>query len=158
MRIVPLLDYYCASCGKILRENTTLEAQREHLNEECPGCGALLVDSLQKRRKVSPSLLEQDHVHASSAYKSSQLISFNTAYRQLEHTSIKLAFDIDPIGSLLNLNAHGSLCLIGEKKYTQLLIDRLCVHSLLPRRYGGIGSDYSKIIAIDAGNCTDVFI
>jgi hypothetical protein len=40
---------------------------------------------------------------------------------------------------------------------TQLLIDRLCVHSLLPRRHGGIGEGYSKIIAIDAGNCSDVY-
>ena len=28
---------------------------------------------------------------------------------------------------------------------------------MLPRRYGGIGSDYSKPIAIDAGNCTNVY-
>jgi hypothetical protein len=38
------------------------------------------------------------------------------------------------------------------------LINRLCIHSLLPKRHGGIGGpDYSKIIAIDAGNCTDVY-
>jgi hypothetical protein len=37
------------------------------------------------------------------------------------------------------------------------LIDRLCVHSMLPRRYGGIGSDYSKTIAIDSGNCSNVY-
>jgi hypothetical protein len=65
---------------------------------------------------------------------------------------------IEKIDSLLNLNAYGSLCIIGEQKYTQLLIDRLCVHSLLPKRHGGIGGlNYSKIIAIDAGNCTDVY-
>ena len=28
---------------------------------------------------------------------------------------------------------------------------------MLPRRYGGIGSDYSKPIAIDAGNCSNVY-
>ena len=28
---------------------------------------------------------------------------------------------------------------------------------MLPRRYGGTGSDYSKTIAIDAGNCTNVY-
>src|SRR5919198_2089024 len=50
--------------------------------------------------------------------------------------------------------------LLGEQKFTQILIDRLCVHSLLPKRYGGTiigGQDYSKIIAIDAGNCTDIY-
>src|SRR5918992_4570440 len=37
------------------------------------------------------------------------------------------------------------------------LVDRLCVHSMLPKRHGGIGEGYSKIIAIDAGNCSDVY-
>ena len=158
MRIVPLLDYYCSSCGKVLRENTTIEVPRDQLNEECPGCGALLIDSLQNRRKVSQPLLEQGQVTTNSDNKPSRDLSvyFNTGYRQIEDSSIKLAFDIDKIDSLLNLNAHGSLCLIGEQKYTQQLIDRLCVHSLLPKRYGGIaGPNYSKIIVIDAGNCTD---
>ena len=31
------------------------------------------------------------------------------------------------------------------------------MRSQLPRTYSGIGPDYSKIIAIDAGNCTDVY-
>jgi predicted nucleic acid-binding Zn-ribbon protein len=136
MRIVPLLDYYCSSCGKILRENTIIEVQRNQLNEECSRCGALLIDTLQNRRKVSPSLLEQGQISTSSANKPSRDLSvdFNTAYRQIEDNSIKLASDIDKIDSLLNLNVYGSLCIIGEPKYTQLLIDRLCVHSLLPKR------------------------
>ena len=79
-------------------------------------------------------------------------VHFNMAYQQIEDSSIKLTFDIDKIDSLLNLNAYGSLCVIGEQKYTQLLIDRLCVHSMLPKRQG-----YSKIIVIDAGNCSDVY-
>jgi hypothetical protein len=160
MRTIPLLDYYCSSCGKMLRENTTIEVQREQLNEECPGCGALLIDSLQNRRKISPSLSQQGQVSTRSANKPSQDLSvdFNTAYQQIEYSSIKLVFDIDHIDSLLNVNAYGSVCLIGEQKYTQLLIDRLCVHSLLPRRYGGIARlNSSKIIVIDAGNCTDVY-
>jgi hypothetical protein len=37
----------------------------------------------------------------------------------------------------------------------QLLMDRLRVHSMLPKRHGGIGEGYSKIIAIDTGNCSD---
>ena len=28
---------------------------------------------------------------------------------------------------------------------------------MLPRRYGGIGSDYSKTIAVDAGNCSNIY-
>lgn len=76
------------------------------------------------------------------------------AYRQVEDSLTKFAFDIPQIDSLLNLDAKGSLCIIGEPKYTQFLIDRLCGHSMLPKRHGSIGEGYSKIIAIDAGNCT----
>ena len=92
MRIVPHLDYYCSSCGKILRENTTIEVQRDVLNEECPRCGALLMDSLQNRRKVSPSLLEQEQVSTSAAGKPSRYLTvdFNTAYQQIADSSVKL--------------------------------------------------------------------
>jgi hypothetical protein len=138
----------------------TIELQNDQLTEGCPSCRALLIDSLQNRRQVSRSLFEQEQVSRSATDKPSQYLSvaFKTAYRQIEDSSLKLAFDIKKIDSLLNLNAYGSLCIIGEPKHIQLLIDRLCVHSLLPRRYGGIaGPNYSKIIAIDAGNRTDVY-
>jgi len=86
-------------------------------------------------------------------------VEFRTAFLQIKDSSVKFAFDIDKIDSLVNLKASGSLCIIGKQKYTQILINRLCVHSLLPKRHGSIigGPDYSKIIAIDAGNCTDVY-
>src|SRR5919108_3586072 len=149
MRIGPLLQYFCSSCGQILKDNTIIQVKWDQLNEECPSCGALLIETLQNRKKVTPSPLEEQEAGTSSANKSSGDLSvdFKTAYRQLGHTSNKLAFDIDKIDSLLNLNAYGSLCIIGEQKYTQLLIDRLCVHSLLPKRYGGTvaGPNYSKI-------------
>ena len=75
----------------------------------------------------------------------------------MEAKTVRLAFDIEKLDSLLNLNSHGSLCIVGEPTYTRLLMDRLCVHSMLPKRHGGIGEGYSKIIAIDAGNCSDVY-
>src|SRR5215216_1819571 len=159
MRIGPLLQYFCSSCGKILKDSTTLEIQNQQLKEECPSCGVLLVDTLQNRT-VSASVPQQAAIVTTATPKSVQDLSaeFRTAFHQIEDSSIKFAFDIEKIDSLLNLNAYGSLCIIGEQKYTQLLIDRLCVHSLLPKRHGGIGGlNYSKIIAIDAGNCTDVY-
>src|ERR687895_2172740 len=82
---------------------------------------------------------------------------FQTVYRKAESSDIRLAFDIEKLDPLLNLSPHGSPGIIGEQIYTQLLMDRLCVHSMLPRRHGGIGEGYSKIIAIDAGNCSDVY-
>jgi thioredoxin reductase len=39
--------------------------------------------------------------------------------------------------------------------YTVLLSYRVC-RSMTPRRYGGIGLDYSKSIAIDVDNCSNV--
>src|SRR5215208_7133914 len=162
MRIGPLLQYFCSSCGITVKNSTTLEIQKQQIKEEeeCPSCGALLLDTLQNRT-VSASVLQQAAIITNAAPKSLQDLSveFRTAFHQIEDISIKLTFD-KKIDSLLNLNAYGNLCIIGEQKCAQILIDRLCVHSLLPKRYSGTiirGLNYSKIIAIDAGNCTDVY-
>jgi Rad51 len=149
LRFGLLLEYFCSQCGNILKEKTTLQVQNHQIKEECPSCGALLIDTLQNRR-VEP---EGRGVSTQSASQNLS-IEFQTAYQRL---STKLGFDVKRIDSLLNLDTHGSICIVGDQRYTQLLIDRLCVHTLLPRRYGGIGQDHSKIIVIDAGNCTDVY-
>ena len=135
MRIGSLLQHYCSNCGNILKENTSFEFQKDQLTEECSSCGALLLDILQNRRKVSPSLPQQEEVAIDASHKTMENLSiaFQTAYRQIKENSIKFAFDINQIDSLLNLNARGSLCIIGQQKYTELLIDRFCVHSMLPK-------------------------
>jgi DNA-directed RNA polymerase subunit RPC12/RpoP len=162
LRIGPLLQYFCSSCSKILKDRTILEIQNQQIKEEeeCPFCGALLLDTLQNRT-VSTSVPEQAVVTCAIPKSLQDLsVEFRTAFHQIEDSNVKFTFDIEKIGSLLNLNAYGSLCIIGEQKYTQILINRLCVHSLLSKRYGGTiigGPNYSKIIAIDAGNCTDVY-
>jgi DNA-directed RNA polymerase subunit RPC12/RpoP len=158
MRNGPLLQYYCSSCGKILNESSTQAVQKEHLIEECPGCGALLSSTLQNM-ELSPPLSQSQQIPIDLTPKTIKhlLVEFQTAHRQIQDLSIRFAFDIKKIDSLLDLEATGTLCIVGEQKYTQILIDRLCVHSMLPRRYGGIGSDYSKTIAIDAGNCSNIY-
>lgn len=148
--------------GSILKEVTE---QIDHFNtkEECPSCGALLIETLQNR--TEPIKPEEKHLHKNKESYSllpnscsySLSTKFQTAYQQIENYSTKFSFDISKIDSLLDLNACGCLCIIGEQKYTQLLIDRLCLHTLLPRRYSGVGLDCSKIIVIDAGNCSDVY-
>jgi hypothetical protein len=102
---------------------------------------------------------QQEEVAINTSHKTMENLSvaFQTAYRQIEDNSIKFAFDINQIDSLLNLNAHGSHCIIGQQKYSEILIHRFCVHSMLPKRHGGLAPDYSKIISVDAGNCTDVY-
>ena len=113
---------------------STLAVQKEQLIEECPGCGALLSNTLQKVR-LSPLLLQSQQVPCDLTPKS---VDFQTAYRQIQDLNIRFAFDIEKIDSLLDLQSTGTLCIVGEQKFTQILIDRLCVHSMLPRRYGGI--------------------
>jgi hypothetical protein len=83
---------------------------------------------------------QQEEVAINTSHKTMENLSvaFQTAYRQIEDNSIKFAFDINQIDSLLNLNAHGSLCIIGQQKYSEILIHRFCVHSMLPKRHGGL--------------------
>jgi DNA-directed RNA polymerase subunit RPC12/RpoP len=158
MRDGPLLQYYCSSCGKILNESSSLAVEKEQLIEECPGCGASLSSTLQNVELFQP-LSQSQQVPSDLIPKPVEHLSvdFQTAYRQIQDLSIRFGSDIQKIDSHLDLEATGTLCIVGEQKYTQILIDRLCVHSMLPRRYGGIGSDYSKTIAIDASNCSNVY-
>lgn len=159
MRIGPLLQYYCSTCGKVLKETPSLEIAKGHLKEVCTGCGSLLVETLQNRR-LARSLLQHQQKPATNTIQrpAGDLSSdFQTAYRQVESNTVRLAFDIEKLDALLNLRSHESLCIIGDRKHTQLLIDRLCVHSMLPKRHGGIGEGYSRILAIDAGNSSDVY-
>ena len=132
--------------------------QKEQLREECPSCGALLSTTLQNM-EIFPPLSQSQQISSDPTPKLVEHLSvdFQTAYRQIQDLNNRFAFDIEKIDSILDLGATGTLCIVGEQKYTQILIDRLCVHSMLPRRYGGIGSDYSKTICIDAGNCSNVY-
>jgi hypothetical protein len=109
MRIGPLLQYFCSSCGKILKEHTTIEFQINQLNEECPGCGALLIDTLQNRR-FSPSASHQEQVATHTIYANHTAnykpiehlsVDFQSAYQLLEDSSIPFAFDINKIDALL---------------------------------------------------------
>jgi phage FluMu protein Com len=157
MRNGPLLQYYCSSCGKILNESSTLAVHKDELEEECPRCGALLSGTLQNMELISQLSQSQQANDFTPKPVEHLSVDFQTAYRQIQDLSIRFAFDIKKLDSLLDLEATGTLCIVGEQKYTQILIDRLCVHSMLPRRYGGIGSDYSKPIAVDASNCSNVY-
>jgi DNA-directed RNA polymerase subunit RPC12/RpoP len=152
-----LLQYHCSSCGKILNVSSTLTIQKEQLREVCPSCGASLSSTLENT-EIFPPLTQSQQVSSDFTSKSAEhlLVDFQTAFRQIQDLNIRFAFDIEKIDSHLDLQSTGTLCIVGEQKYAQILIDRLCVHSMLPRRYGGIGSDYSKTIAIDAGNCSNV--
>jgi Rad51 len=132
--------------------------QKEQLREECPSCGALLSTTLQNM-EIFPPLSQSQQISSDPTPKlvEHQSVDFQTAYRQIQDLNNRFAFDIEKIDSIIDLGATGTLCIVGEQKYTQILIDRLCVHSMLPRSYGGMGSDYSKPLAIDAGNCSNIY-
>jgi hypothetical protein len=95
----------------ILKGNMTIELQSDQIKEECPSCGALLIDTLQNRRQVSRSLFEQEQVIRGAVDKPSQYlpVAFKTAYRQIEDSSLKLAFGIEKIDSRLDLTPMGAL-------------------------------------------------
>jgi hypothetical protein len=141
MRIGPLLQFFAQAVGSYSKEHLVWTCQKTSLEKNVP----VAVLCLSRLCKIEDSLQQKLAKGLSP--------DFQMAYRQVESGAIRLAFDIEKLDSLLNLSSHGSVCILGERTYTQLLMDRLCVHSMLPKRHGGIGEGYSKIIAIDAGNC-----
>jgi hypothetical protein len=82
--------------------STTLKIQNQQIKEEYPSCGALLLDTLQNRT-ISVSVPQ----HAALTNISPKSVEFRTAFHQIEDSSVKLAFDIEKIDSLLNLKLMG---------------------------------------------------
>jgi hypothetical protein len=137
MRNGPLLQYYCSSCGKILSESST-QVQKEQIKEECPSCAALPSDTLRNMDLYSSLSHSQQVTNEPPRQPLEHLsVDFQTAYKQTQDLGIRFGFDMKKIDLLLDLEATGTMCIVGEQKYTQILIERLCVHSMLPRRYGG---------------------
>jgi hypothetical protein len=71
-----------------------------------------------------------------------------TAY---EEFGLGLTFDIKKIDDSISLKTGESVCIIGERKYTNILLARLCVRALLPKRHSE-GFSSLNVIVIDAGN------
>lgn len=130
----PLSQYLCAKCGSILKE-TNANIEISTVNEDCPNCGALLSNSLKKQTKIAETTL-------SSAPK------FQTAF---DLTRFK--FGIKEIDNFMSLSTTGALAISGYN--ANLLLTRLCVRSLLPAKYGGLGSPF--VIVVDAGNKSDFY-
>jgi hypothetical protein len=131
--------------------------------EECPKCGSLLSHTLQQRTKEGYASDLSEIQSQSSLF----IPRFQTAHKEYNNnSSIQFGFDIHKIDSALNLNGGEILCIIGEQKYTQLLVARLCVNSLMMqsrrRKRLGVGgekrhSTEKHIIFIDAGNDLDIY-
>jgi hypothetical protein len=166
----PLLKYFCSECGLLLKQTET-ELKHAHLRggEECPKCGSLLSYTLQQRTRVAghASLVteREEDFNDIQSQSSSFIPRFQTAYEKYNNSSsIQFGFDIHKIDSALNLSSREILCIIGEQKYTQLLVARLCVNPLMMqqrRKRLGVGERMSctekHIIFIDAGNDLDIY-
>jgi hypothetical protein len=166
---LPLLQYFCSECGLLLKQ-TEIELKHTQLGrggqgEECPKCGSLLLHTLQQRRGAagrSSLVIEKEDPNETQSQGSSFIPRFQTAYEQ--YSSSQFRFDIHKIDSFLNLNTGESLCIIGEQKYTQILLARLCVNTMIMqsrRKRKGVRERMSctekHIIFIDAGNDLDIY-
>ncbi len=76
-----------------------------------------------------------------------------TAYDYLN----RLSFTINGTCSKnIELLVGDSVCLVGHPRMINLILTKIGVHTLLPKKYGGFSRN-SNVFILDAGNCTDVY-
>ena len=82
-----------------------------------------------------------------------QFTRFKTAYDYLN----KITFTIN--GMSIDLLVGDIVSIVGISRLTNLILTRICVSSLLPRRHGGLCKRNlnSNVFILDAGNSTDVY-
>ncbi|MGH9951748.1 MAG: hypothetical protein ACRD5J_08995 [Nitrososphaeraceae archaeon] len=175
-----LLEDSCSECGMLLRK--TIGRSYQDLfttsvkEEECPKCGSIL-KTLKKEGKHSPQpqqLYDKESKRRSLTSQSPVISSkFQTAYDEFIS---RLTFDIEALdSSLQNLNTDGNtLAIIGNsnhsknnRKFTNILLTRLCIYSLSIRRRQegcGLSSPSSSsppsspyVVIVDAGNSLDFY-
>jgi hypothetical protein len=95
-------------------------------------------------------------------------IKIKTAFEELNNKHELLACGIEKIDSILNLTTGDRLAVIGDKKYSQMFLTRLCVNALLLSSSPSSSSKKknniklvassrfhtSNVILVDAGNST----
>jgi hypothetical protein len=105
--------------------------------------------------KFSDRGCHQQHLSSSSERLSRP--KFQTAYSDIEDRRKRriLTFDIEKIDSSISLSTVDCLCIVGERKYTNSILMRLCVRALISKRQDGFES--TNVFFLDAGNNLDVF-
>lgn len=147
------LQYLCDKCGTVLKELDTLVNNNILSNEEeCPTCRSLLSSTLIKRNYNKRSLLFSQL----SQRQEEPLPKFRTAYEINKNNIDRLGFDIKKLDNLVDFSNGDRGCIVGNKKYTNMVITRLCVRALIPKKIGGF--DSPNIIVIDAGNNLDFYL
>ena len=79
-----------------------------------------------------------------------ELPKFKTA---LEYRN-RLTFGIGKLDSILDLHLEDMIRIFGETRYTNALVTRLIVRSLMPHKHGGF--DAEKVIVIDLDNSSNL--
>lgn len=173
-----LLEDSCSECGMLLRKTTWRSYQDLFTisvkEEECQKCGSIL-KTLKKEGKHSPQpqqLYDKESKRRSLASQSPVISSkFQAAYDEFIS---RLTFDIEALdSSLQNLNTDGNTLAIiddsnlnkNNRKFTNILLTRLCVYSLSIRRQDGCGLSSSSssppsspyVVIVDAGNSLDFY-
>ena len=162
-------QYLCLKCNIVLKETVELKEEEVECTdisylskkEQCPKCGSLLANSLLKRRRqckeiqnsniyYNNTIAEQRRQHEQSQ-PLSLIPKFHTAYDRLDVNNT-LTLDIKSIdpSSLLYFTTGESVCITGKTQFTNLLLSRLYIRALMPKRHIG-GLDSSHVIFIDAG-------
>jgi hypothetical protein len=75
-----------------------------------------------------------------------------TAYDYLNQLTFTVNGTSDKSIDLLFTDA---ICLLGNSRITNVMLTKIAVHCLMPKKYGGFG--IPKVFVLDAGNCTDVY-
>jgi Rad51 len=81
-----------------------------------------------------------------------ELPKFKTA---LEYRN-RLTFGIGKLDSILDLHLEDMIGIFGETRYTNALVTRLIVRSLMPHKHGGF--DGEKVIVIDLDNSSNLHL
>jgi hypothetical protein len=68
----------------------------------------------------------------------------------------RLTFGHEKLDRILDLHADDMIAIFGESRYSNALVTRVVVRSLLPRNHGGI--DAEKVIVIDADNSVSPYL
>jgi hypothetical protein len=169
-----ILRPYCSKCGEVLKETRDKEWNYKsmgNLYKECPKCGLLVdqdfveSDFINKKKQSSSLLL-------SPTANSLMIPKFEIAYQGLterqQHDRVIL--NMEEVDSFLNLIISDTLLIIGETRFTNLLISRLYVNASLNYSFRSklqtkkMVDNNSKervsasVMVIDAGNSTDFYL
>jgi hypothetical protein len=77
-------------------------------------------------------------------------------FKSALHYRDKFTFGHEKIDSILDLHLDDIIGIFGETRYTNALMTRLVVRSLLPHEHGGINAE--NVIVIDADNSSSPYL